>query len=70
MAKKEKTGYRLSLFWEEFGTLNEGGMEDVRDIQLATKPTKEQMDLIERLLIEALRAKGWLHQSTPRKAAQ
>lgn len=60
MAKKVRTGYRLSVFWEEFGTLNEGGMEDVRDIELASKPDKKEMDLIVRLLTEALRAKGRL----------
>lgn len=61
--KKARSGYRLSIFWEEFGTLNEGGIEDLRDIQLASKPTKKEMDLIERLLTEALRAKGRLRNS-------
>jgi hypothetical protein len=60
--KKVRTGYRLSIFWEEFGTLNEGGMEDTRDIELISKPTKKEMDLIERLLTEALRAKGRLRK--------
>lgn len=58
--KKARTGYRLSLFWEEFGTLNEGGMEDVRDIELVQKPTKKEMDLIEKFVTEFLRAKGRL----------
>lgn len=61
--KKAKTGYRLSIFWEEFGTLEEGGMEDGRDIELSIRPTEKQMDLIENLVTEALRAKGWLSNS-------
>lgn len=65
--KKAKTGYRLSIFWEEFGTTKEGGIEDVRDIELSSKPNKNQMDLIERLLTEALRAKGWLHNASQKR---
>jgi hypothetical protein len=61
----QRKGYRISIFWEEFGTLNEGGIEDIRNIEIASKPSKKEMDLIERLLTEALRAKGRLRKNTP-----
>lgn len=47
MAKRKEPGFRISLFWEQTGGLEEGGMEDVRDIRIARKPTVHEMNLIE-----------------------
>lgn len=42
-----KASYRISIFWEEIGTVNEGGMEGERDIDITRKPTKVDMVKIE-----------------------
>lgn len=52
MAKKQ--GFRIGIYWEEFGTVEEGGMNDDRSIVVAEKPTKRTMDRIEKALTEIL----------------
>lgn len=47
-------GFRIEVFWEETGTVNEGGMEDGRQIQIKRKPTKREMTKIEKQLGELL----------------
>jgi hypothetical protein len=56
----KKIIYRLGIYWTPIGDPGEGGMEDERYIDLPEKPTSRTMDLIERLVREALKASGRL----------
>lgn len=42
-----RSGFRVEVFWEEFGTLKEGSMEDCRQLEVNRKPTKYDMAKIE-----------------------
>lgn len=55
MAKK---GFRIEVFWEETGTVNEGGMEDGRQIVIERRPTKQEMTRIEAALEDLLDKMG------------
>lgn len=56
--KKSRTGYRIEMFWEEFGTINEGGMEDGRTVEVTRKPSQAEMNNLERWLHKALENVG------------
>ena len=53
--KRNRTGYRVEVYWEEFGTLNEGGMMDCRNTELTRKPTKREMTKIKAALSVVLK---------------
>lgn len=52
--KKGRTGFRVEVYWEEFGTVNEGSMEDPRFHEVKRKPTKRDMAKIEKGLEKLL----------------
>ena len=40
--------YRIEFYWEERGTVEQGGMNDCRYHSIKRKPTKREMTKIER----------------------
>ena len=58
--KKQRTGFRVEIFWEEFGTTAEGSMEDCRHHEIHREPTDAEMTEIENGLRELLLRIGLL----------
>ncbi len=56
--RKNRHGWRVEVFWEEFGTVNEGGMEDGRYHEVIRKPTAADMNWIEASLKKILVSMG------------
>jgi len=56
--KRSRTGFRVEVYWEEFGTTAEGTMEDCRHHEIKRKPTKREMAKIEKGLAEILERLG------------
>jgi len=65
--KRERKGYRIEVYWEEFGTVKEGGMEDCRYHEVTRKPTKRDMTRLEKVLARELEIMGLLNDP-PAKA--
>lgn len=58
--KRSRKGYRIEIFWEEFGTTAEGTMNDCRYHEVLRKPTKRDMTKIEKELERILASFGIL----------
>lgn len=52
--KSKRQGFRIEIYWEEFGNAAEGGMEDRRYHEIVHAPTPAQMNVIEHRLKEIL----------------
>ena len=50
--------YRVEVFWEERGTVKEGGMEDSRYHKVKRQPTKTDMTAIKGALKRELKRLG------------
>ncbi len=62
--RKNRQGFRVSVYWEEFGTVNEGGIEDERYREVVRKPTAADMTWIERSLEKTLVGMGLIKRKT------
>lgn len=56
--RRPKAGYRVSVYWEEFGTTAEGSMEGERTVVVARRPSGREMAFIERGLKRILEGLG------------
>lgn len=51
-------GFRVSVYWEEVGTIQEGGMNDERQLTVTRKPTGPEMTKIENAVEQKLKELG------------
>jgi hypothetical protein len=51
-------GFRVSVYWEEFGTVEEGGMNDEQTTTVKRKPTSQEMREIKRAIQKKLKELG------------
>lgn len=66
--RKTRSGHRLEVYWEEFGTMDEGSMKDRRYHEIARAPTRREMTRVEKGLAELLSKLGLLaHQASGRR---
>jgi hypothetical protein len=60
--KRKRTGFRVEVYWEEFGTTAEGTMEDPRYHEVSRRPSAREMTKIEKGLAEILKKLGLMPQ--------
>ena len=55
-----RTGFKIEVYWGQFGTIDEGSMYDPRYHEVKRKPTAREMNRIEKWLGKELEAMGLL----------
>lgn len=65
--KSKRQGFRIEIYWEEFGTMAEGGMEDRRHHEILRPPTEGEMLWIERRLRKTLVDIGLINRAPKKK---
>jgi hypothetical protein len=56
----KRINYRISVYWEEMGGLNEGWIRGEQHVPVKLKPRRSQMERIGRELRHLLKAMGLL----------
>lgn len=60
MKREPRSGWTIEVYWEEFGTPDEGTMHDRRYHEVRRKPTAREMTCIEKAIERELRDLGLL----------